>query len=38
MLHRVPGAIHGFWWMAGALSQAGELTTWLGAHLRAALG
>ncbi|MCW2677897.1 MAG: hypothetical protein JWR70_2937 [Modestobacter sp.] len=34
-LHRVPGAIHGFWWMAGALSQAGELTAWLGGHLRA---
>jgi acetyl esterase len=34
-LHRVAGAIHGFWWMAGALSQAGELTAWLGAHLRA---
>lgn len=34
-LHRVPGAIHGFWWMAGVLSQAGELTAWLGAHLRA---
>ena len=33
-LHRVPGMFHGFWWMGGALSQAGELTAWLGAHLR----
>ncbi|TQN40992.1 acetyl esterase [Blastococcus colisei] len=34
---RVPGALHGFWWMAGALSQAGELTERLGARLRALL-
>ena len=36
-LHPVPGTIHGFWWMAGVLPEAGELTTWLGAHLRAVL-
>jgi acetyl esterase len=34
-VHRVPGTIHGFWWMAGALGQAGQLTAWLGEHLRA---
>jgi acetyl esterase len=37
-VHRVPGVFHGFWWLAGALSQAGELTAWLGAHLRETLG
>lgn len=36
-LHAVPGTIHGFWWMAGALPEAGELTAWLGAHLRTCL-
>ena len=32
---RVPGALHGFWWMAGVLAQSGELTEQLGARLRA---
>jgi len=36
-LHAVPGTIHGFWWMAGALPEAAELTAWLGTHLRAVL-
>lgn len=36
-VHRVPGALHGFWWMAGVLGQAGELTDWLGARLRSLL-
>ena len=37
-VHRVPGALHGFWWMAGVLGQAVELTDWLGARLRSVLG
>jgi acetyl esterase/lipase len=37
-VHRVPGALHGFWWMAGVLGQAGELTDWLGVRLRSLLG
>ncbi|WP_199506233.1 alpha/beta hydrolase [Geodermatophilus sp. TF02-6] len=35
---RVHGAVHGFWWMAGVLAQAGELTERLGARLRDLLG
>lgn len=35
---RIPGALHGFWWMAGVLTQAGELTERLGTLLRAQLG
>ena len=36
-LRGVPGTIHGFWWMAGALPESGELTAWLGAHLGSVL-
>lgn len=32
-----PGAAHGFWWMAGEMRQAGELTTRVAAALRASL-
>ncbi len=31
--HVVAGAIHGFWWMDGVLSQAAELTAFLAAEL-----
>jgi acetyl esterase len=31
--HVVAGAIHGFWWMDGVLSQAAELTAFLAADL-----
>lgn len=32
-----PGAAHGFWWMAGEMRQAGELTTRVAAALRTSL-
>lgn len=36
--HLVPGALHGFWWLDAALRQAGELTEYLAADLRARFG